>query len=45
MFLKDKKILFFSAQAFGYQNEIRAQMERLERMWIISTNARPILLS
>ena len=29
MFLKDKKILFFSAQAFGYQNEIRAQMERL----------------
>ena len=29
MFLENKSILFFSAQAFGYQNEIRAEMERM----------------
>ena len=29
MDLHHKNILFFSAQAFGYQNEIRAEMERM----------------
>ncbi|MFQ8827642.1 MAG: hypothetical protein ACLR76_09765 [Alistipes sp.] len=29
MFLENRSILFFSAQAFGYQNEIRAEMERM----------------
>lgn len=29
MFLENRNILFFSAQAFGYQNEIRAEMERM----------------
>ena len=29
MFFENRSILFFSAQAFGYQNEIRAEMERM----------------